>query len=125
MLSACRDTVEFVSEETAEYTDADIEDQQEVESQVEQTIVGRQVPAPQFYGGGAGVSDDAKVLQFQLLGNSMARIKLMGEVTQEGLDMLAAILNAQKLAFPKADQVERPAAKQPAEQPPIELPAPE
>ncbi len=62
---------------------------------------------------------------FQLPVNSAARIELLGDVTQEGIDMLAKILEAQKLVFPKANQSEQPAIERPAEQPPIELPAPE
>ena len=57
-------------------------------------------------------------------GDSTARIELLGDVTQEAIDMLTAILNAQKLVFPKADQLERPPVEQPTEQP-TEPPAPE
>ena len=92
---------------------------------MERAIVGRQVPAPQSYGGGVGVSDGARVMLFQLPGNSAARVELLGDVTQEGIDMLKAILDAQKLAFPRAEQPEHPAVEQPAQQPAIELPAPE
>lgn len=117
-----RDTLELVSEEAAEYTDADVEDQQKVEPQMEQAIVGRQAPAPQFYGGGVGVSVDARVMQFQLPGNSTARIELLGNVTQEGIDMLTTILDAQKLVFPKAGQLEREMVEPLAEQHAIEPP---
>jgi hypothetical protein len=61
-----------------------------------------------------GISDDARVMVFQLLGNSTARIELTGDVTQEAIEMLKMILEAQKLAFPKAEQLERPAVEQPA-----------
>lgn len=125
VIRAYRDTLELVSEETAGYTDAGDGDQQEVEPQMERAVVGRQPSAPQFYGGGVGVSNDARIMQFQLPGNSTARIELSGDVTQEAIDMLAMILNAQKLAFPKANQLETPAAERPVEQPAIELPAPE
>lgn len=61
-------------------------------------------------------------MQFQLPGDSTACIELIGDVTQEAIDMLTAILNAQKLVFPKADQLEKPAVEQSAEQPAIEPP---
>ncbi len=65
-----------------------------------------------------GVSNDARIMLFQLPVNSAARIELLGDVTQEGIDMLAKILEAQKLVFPKANQSEQPAIERPAEQPP-------
>lgn len=113
-----RDTLELVSEEAGEYTDAGVENQQEVEPPMEHGTVNRQEPAPQVY----GVGDAARVMQFQLPGDSTARIELMGDVTQEAIDMLTAILNAQKLVFPKADQLESSAVEQPVEQPAIEPP---
>ena len=117
-IRAYRDTLELVSEEAAEYTEAGIEDQQEVEPPMEQVISGRQAPVPRSYGESVGVSLDAKVMQFQLPGNSTARIELLGDVTQEGIDVLKAILEAQKPVFPKADQLERRAVEQPAIEPP-------
>lgn len=125
VIRAYRDTLELVSEETAGYTDAGDEDQQEVEPPMRQPSGGQQVATPRMYGGGVGASDDARVMMFQLPGNSAARIELLGNVTQEGIDMLAKILEAQKLVFPKANQSEQPAIERPAEQPLIELPAPE
>ena len=68
-----------------------------------------------------GISDDARVMVFQLLGNSTAHIELTGDVTQEAIDMLTMILNTLKLAFPRAEQLERPAVEQPVEQPAIEM----
>lgn len=124
VIRAYRDTLELVSEEAAEYDDVD-DGQQMVEPPMDHGILNRQVPSPQFYGGGMGISDGVRVMQFQLPGNSTARIELLGDVTQEAIDMLAAILNAQKLVFPMANQPEQPALKEPTEQPPIELPAPE
>ncbi len=124
VIRAYRDTLELVSEETAEYTDAD-DGQQTVEPPMEHTAANRQVPAPRAYGGGIGVSNDAREMIFQLPGNSAARIELLGDVTQEGIDMLTTILNAQKLAFPKESQIQPPAIEQPAEQPAIEMPPPE
>jgi hypothetical protein len=64
-------------------------------------------------------------MQFQLPGNSAARIELLGDVTQEAIDMLTTILNAQKMVFPRADQLEQLAVEQPAERPAIEMPAAE
>ena len=58
-------------------------------------------------------------------GNSTAHIELTGDVTQEAIDMLTMILNTQKLAFPKAEHLERPAVEQPARRPAIEMPEPE
>jgi hypothetical protein len=122
VIRAYRDTLELVSEEAGEYTDAGVENQQEVEPPMEHGTVNRREPAPQVYGGGVGVDDTARVMQFQLPGDSTARIELLGDVTQEAIDMLTAILNAQKLVFPKADQLEHSAAEQSVEQPAIEPP---
>jgi agmatine/peptidylarginine deiminase len=44
------------------------------------------------------------------------------EETQEAIDMLTTILNAQKLVFPTKAQTEQPAVEPPAEQPAIEPP---
>jgi hypothetical protein len=47
---------------------------------------------------------------------------LLGNVTQEGIDVLKAILEAQKSVFPKAGQDDRAAVEQSAEPPAIEPP---
>jgi hypothetical protein len=117
-----RDTLDLVAEEAAEYTDAGVEDQQEVEPQMEHAAVSPTVPTVRAYGGGTYINLDAKMMQFQLPGNSSARIELLGNVTQEGIDVLKAILEAQKAVFPKADQDGRAAIEQPAETPAIESP---
>lgn len=117
-IRAYRDTLELVSEEAPEYTVAGVEDQQTVEPPMEQSTVNRQASTPQLYGGGVGIGDAARVMQFQLPGNSTARIELLGDVTQEAIDMLTAILNAQKLVFPKQSQLEQATVEQPALEPP-------
>lgn len=116
-IRAYRDTLELVSEEAAEYHDAD-DDQQTTEPPMEQGTVNRQASAPQSYGGGVGVSLDSRMMQFQLPGNSAARIELLGDVTQEGIEMLKAILDAQKPVFPKENRLEPPTVEQPALEPP-------
>jgi len=121
VIRAYRDTLELVSEEAAEYHDAD-DGQQTVEPPMEQNTVNRPAPTPQFYGGGVGISDAATVLQFQVSKTSAARIELTGDVTQEAIERLALILDAQKLVFPTEGQLEQAAVEQSAEQPAIEPP---
>lgn len=121
-----RDNLQLVAEQAPEYTAEIVEDDRtEVESPVQPTQKLRADRGVGAVVGGAAVQPDAvispeTVLQFQLPGNSTARIELIGDVTQEAIDMLTAILNAQKLVFPKAHQVERtvPSTEQPALEPP-------
>ena len=61
------------------------------------------------------------MLQFQSVQNSSARIDLIGEVTQEALDRLAKILDAQKCVFPSQKQPEQHGIEPPAEQTAIEV----
>lgn len=137
VIRSYRDTLDLVSEEGGGYTDADVEDQQEVEPPMRQPTAAQGTTSRSSPGPFAGSSDfsdlltiagrhlaspDATILQYPLPGNSTARIELTGNVTQEAIDMLTAILNTQKLVFPKADQVERPAIEQPPEQPALESP---
>ncbi len=63
----------------------------------------------------------ATALQFKNSGNSAACIELTGDVTQESIERLALILDAQKLVFPTEDEIKRPAVEQAAEQT-IEVP---
>ena len=76
-------------------------------------------------GASANCASCPAVLQFQSVQNSSARIELIGEVTQEALDRLAKILDAQKYVFPSEKQPERHGIEPPAEQTAIEMPAPE
>ena len=62
----------------------------------------------------------ATVLQFQISQNSPARIELADDVTQEALERLATILNAQKFVFPSEKQPAQPAVAQQPEPPAIE-----
>jgi hypothetical protein len=126
-----RDNLELVLEEAAEYTDADVEDQQEVEPPMAQPTAGQQIPPSGSYGGvvDAGASRDGgaptTILRFKISEASEARIELTGDVTQGAIEMLAKILEAQKLVFPKESKPEQPAVEQPTERPAIEGPVPE
>lgn len=134
-IRAYRDTLEFVSEEAAEYTDAGDEDQQEVEPPMTQHTSGRgfpnvppddpfatfNTPAPTLR---QPESVPDTVLQFQISKTTKARIELTGDVTQEAIERLALILDAQKMVFPEEDELKQ-AAVEPVERPAIELPAPE
>jgi hypothetical protein len=123
-----RDTLEFVSEETAGYTDADIEDQQEVEPPMTQPTADKQ---PLNYqditsilsrlNSAPSESPNKTILQFKVSETSEARIELTGDVTQEAIERLALILDAQKLVFPKESQLRSPAVEQPAEQPTADM----
>ena len=48
-----------------------------------------------------------------------ACIELVGDVTQEAIERLAIILDAQKLVFPTEAEIKRPAVEQSPEQPAI------
>ena len=49
-------------------------------------------------------STPVTVLQLKISETSEARIELIGDVTQDSIDMLVSILNVQKLVFPKGNQ---------------------
>ncbi len=129
-----RANLQFVAEEAPEYTDGVVEDDRpEVEAPMQPTeeartpvVSGRtssyvvEPPTIQHT-----VAAPATVLQFQLSRDSSARIELTGDVTQEAIERLAIILNAQKMVFPTEVSVERPAVEQPIEQAAIEMPEPE
>lgn len=129
-----RDTLELVSEETAGYDVADEEDQQQ-EPPMRQPTNGPRFPdAPPndpfavFNSSPTPTQQraaPATVLQFQISGNSSARIELAGDVTQEALERLATILDAQKFVFPSEKQPEQPATDPTAEQHAAEMPPPE
>lgn len=116
-----RDTLELVSEESEEYTEADVEDQREVGLLMTQpTGSGSVVADVGSTRAQQGMVAPTAILQFQISKNSAARIELTGDVTQEAIERLALILDAQKLVFPTENQVEQPAIGQSFEQPAIE-----
>ncbi len=123
-----RDTLELVAEEAAEYTEVVDDARPEVDAPMQPTQAATQGSVA--YNSGfaekfAGVvTSPATVFQFPLPGDITARIELTGRghVTQEAFDNLKTILDAHKLTFPKANQLERPAVEESPEQPAIESP---
>lgn len=108
-----RNTVEFVSLHSEEYTPAEdlIEDPQEAQ-QMQQRVTDQRVPASTD---GGSVSPDSEprqqdaampttfLLQFRPTENSEARIELRGDVTQEAIDTIGRVLNTIK-GSPAKDQ---------------------
>ena len=126
-----RDNLELVAREAPEYTAEVVEDDpSEVETPMQPTEVRSGGSTAQVISGGGIVEPRASVapatvLQFQISKNSAARIELTGDVTQEAIERLALILDAQKLVFPEENELKQAAVESPPEQSAIELPAPE
>lgn len=112
-----RDTLKLVSEEMADYAEVEDEGQPKVESPMqparEQTTQDVQTSGsdpvnPTLMGGliakQQATPTPVTVLQLKTSGSSEARIELIGDVTQDSIDMLVSILNVQKLVFPKGNQ---------------------
>ncbi len=124
VIRAYRDTLELVSEESADYTDADAEDRQGSEPPMTQPTAGQQISASRSHGtfvdaGAPRGSGEAAVLQFRISNTSEARIELMGDITQESIERLMKILDVQKFVFPSEEQS---AVEQTTDQPAIEPP---
>jgi hypothetical protein len=113
-----RDTLEFVSEEMADYAEVEDENRPEVKPPVppvqEQTTeevqrAGSDPVSPTLTGGSIGIRQSTPtpvtVLQLRTSETSEARIELIGDVTQESIDALVSILNIQKLVFPKKKEL--------------------
>jgi hypothetical protein len=109
-----RDTLEFVSEETADYAEVEDEDRPEMKPPVqpvrkqtteEVQTAGSDPVGPTLIGGSIGIQQSTPapvtVLQLRTSETSEARIELIGDVTQESIEALVSILNVQKLVFPK------------------------
>jgi hypothetical protein len=109
-----RDTLEFVSEEMADYAEVKDEDRPEVKPPVqpvrkqtteEVQTAGSDPVGPTLIGGSIGIQQSTPapvtVLQLRTSETSEARIELIGDVTQESIEALVSILNVQKLVFPK------------------------
>ncbi len=112
-----RDTLRFVSEELADHAKVDDENQPKVEPPVQparkQTAQDAQGsesdPVNPTLSGGVIANQQATptpvtVLQLKTSETSEARIELIGDVTQDSIDMLVSILDVQKLVFPKRSQ---------------------
>ncbi len=112
-----RDTLKFVSKEIADYAEVEGEDQPKVEPPVqparERTTQDVQTSEsdpvnPTLIGGlvakKQATPTPVTVLQLKTSERSEARIELIGDVTQDSIDMLVSILNVQKLVFPKGNQ---------------------
>lgn len=112
------DTLKFVSEEMADYAKVEDENQPKVEPPVQaareqttqhaQTSSGADSVNPTLIRGlianQQATPTPVTVLQLKTSETSEARIELIGDVTQDSIDMLMGILNVQKLAFPKGNQ---------------------
>lgn len=110
-----RDTLRFVSEESAVYTEAEDEIRRDMEPPVQppqQAIPNTRRsdpdPASSDLVRRSTVNQQAApapvtVLQLKTSQTSEARIELIGDVTQDSIDMLVSILEVQKLAFPKGN----------------------
>ena len=109
-----RDTLEFVSEEMADYAEAGVKDRPEAKPPVqlareqateEVQTAGSDPVGTTLIGGSVGFQQPTPapvtVLQFRTSEDSEARIELIGDVTQESIEALVSILNVQKLVFPK------------------------
>ena len=117
VIQVYRDTLQFVSEEMADYAEVEDENQLKVKPPVqaarEQTTQDVQTsgsdPVDRNLARGLIANRQAAptsttVLQFKTSESSEARLELIGDVTQGSIDMLVSILNVQKLAFPKGNQ---------------------
>lgn len=111
-----RDNLSFIADEDADNVTESVEDDQSETTSlvqpVEEALNSVTNPVDERAGGTLVepqvASNPTKVLQFQISEDSAARIELTGRVTQEAIEMLAAILNAQKLVFPKRIEIEEP-----------------
>ena len=113
-----RDTLTFVSEEMADYAEVEDETQPKVEPPVQQPAreqttqdaqtIGAEPANPTLMGrltaNQQATSTSVTVLQLKTSETSEARIELIGDVTQDSIDMLMSILDIQKLVFPKGNQ---------------------
>ncbi len=112
-----RDTLKFVLDEMADHADVEDKSQTKAEPPVQPA---REQPEQDAQPFGSDPVDPGHsrrlianqqvapipvtILQLKTSETSDARIELMGEVTQEAIDMLVSILNVQKLAFPRGNQ---------------------
>ena len=112
-----RDTLEFMSKDMAAYAEIEDENQPKVEPPLhparEQPMQDVQTAGPDpvnpnlisgLIANQQAAPTPATVLQFKTSETSEARIELIGDVTQDSIDMLVSILNVQKLVFPKGNQ---------------------
>jgi hypothetical protein len=110
-----RDTLNFVSEEMADYAQVEDGNQSKVEpplrptrEQTRQDVQTSGSVNPTLIGGlianQQAPPTPVIVLQLKTSESSEARIELIGDVTQDSIDMLVSILNVQKLVFPKGNQ---------------------
>ncbi len=114
-----RDTLQFVSDQTTDYAEVEDENQPKVEPPVqplrEQTTQDVQTSRPDtvnpptltgsLIANQQATPTPVTVLQLKTSETSEARIELIGDVTQDSIDMLVNILNVQKLVFPKGNQL--------------------
>jgi len=111
------DTLEFVSKDLGVYAEVEDENQPKVEPPLqparEQPMQDVQTSGsdpvnPTLIGGlianQQATPTSVTVLQLKTSETSEARIELVGNVTQDSIDMLVNILNVQKLVFPKGNQ---------------------
>lgn len=110
-----RDTLEFVSEETADYVEDESRPEvkppvQPVREQPTRDVqTAEPDPGTSTLTGGSFADQQptpapVTVLRLKTSETSEARIELIGDVTQGSIDALVSILNVQKLVFPKGNQ---------------------
>ena len=113
-----RDTLQFVSAQMADYAEVEDANQPKVERPIQPageqstqdiTTSRSDTVNPPTLVGGLTANQQATptpvtVLQLKTSETSEARIELIGDVTQDSIDMLVSILNVQKLVFPKENQ---------------------
>lgn len=74
-------------------------------AQIAQVIAAANAPLPPL-------SDNESLLVFKLSRDSEARVIFNGQVTQEAIDKLAALLNLSKDAYPTKEELDRPQPRQ-------------
>jgi len=112
VIRAYRDTLELVSEEAPAYNAAVAGKKEDVrpeskpagEKPMQQTSAGTAFTGQSLPPTLAGES----VLAFKLSRDSEARVVFSGQVTQEAIDKLAALLNLSKDAYPTKEELDRP-----------------
>lgn len=125
-----RDNLQLIADATEEYTDSTAEnDSAELKTPIQPTYETAQKDASFADASIIGTFPEQKtpvpsttVLQFQVSKNSAARIELTGEVTQEAIERLALILDAQKLVFPTESEFERLKINQTSEKHATDIP---
>lgn len=111
-----RDNLEFVSEETAEYTESEEIDEQPVEAPQMEARQPISAPVQSVVAGGpvAGEQEPfAETLQYRISGDSRVRLLFDGAVTREAIEKLIAYLELGKDDFPSRAELKQLTPEQP------------